>query len=409
MKRTASRSVPQRFLPTDLPHSIDCSEARTNTVQLSEAVRHHFSDKRVPVGLLVAVITGNPFWWYRTGISVSTPLLLVECPTLGAMRLSAPVEFLLNVTEHSGLGGEPVTGTLNATEDWSDPDSVEMNLALHLVVADQGEVPVLIFDALPSGTPLKVVATVGRRPSLADFERLGVVVPTGEAGVERYVAREAAQADDTFVYLGLIPANGKLSSDVAYTMTVLLTRCQFWDNRAKSWSSEGCQVSGVGQGGRRRRRRSTDASSLQVGQKTDGKSVHCYCHHLSVFSGRSLLLPDRLDVLQTMTMSLKATMYPYVLIAVILALLLFFLLFLCAFLRDRKDDCTVRPSATTGRPRTRRKRAAFRFRRRSSSCRTISPATATSTWWAFSRATSGRLRARRGWASRSWETGTSAG
>uniref|UniRef100_A0A8C4TYZ8 Polycystic kidney disease protein 1-like 2 n=1 Tax=Falco tinnunculus TaxID=100819 RepID=A0A8C4TYZ8_FALTI len=103
-------------------------------------------------------------------------------------------------------------------------------------------------------------------------------------------------------------------------VTCFASRCVFWDEHRGSWNSYGCHV----------------------GPKTNPRSTHCLCNHLTFFGSSFFVIPNAIDVSKTTELFLTFVDNPVVVTTVGCIFLIYVLVVIWARRKDIQDDAKVK-------------------------------------------------------------------
>ncbi|XP_013410431.1 polycystic kidney disease protein 1-like 2, partial [Lingula anatina] len=143
------------------------------------------------------------------------------------------------------------------------------------------------------------------------------------SGYVLFVPENETTEADTVYYMGITLFNtsdsGNRHLDVNESVQLLVTvhssACLFWDEQKEIWSSEGCKVSPL----------------------STAVTLHCVCHHMTVFSGSFSILPNAIDIVADSALFLTLLENPLVVSIVLCVWGIYLAVVIWARKKDRED------------------------------------------------------------------------
>ncbi|XP_013390791.1 polycystic kidney disease protein 1-like 2 [Lingula anatina] len=185
-----------------------------------------------------------------------------------------------------------------------------------------------------NNTTLQVYLKANARPSKEEILNSTTLIPIPEemryhhgnqsaSGYVLFVPENETTEADTVYYIGITLSNTSdlgnrhldVNENVQLLVTVHSSACLFWDEQKEIWSSEGCKVSPL----------------------STAVTLHCMCHHMTVFSGGFFILPNAIDIVADSALFLTLLENPLVVSIVLCVWGIYLAVVIWARKKDRED------------------------------------------------------------------------
>ncbi|XP_055086672.1 polycystic kidney disease protein 1-like 2 [Periophthalmus magnuspinnatus] len=184
----------------------------------------------------------------------------------------------------------------------------------------------LVLKMIPSVDPLPFKAYLGEEHPTESTYIARIQLPQeGETLGERYTwmldpSDLGGRSGQLFLLVRPLVGPGVKSINASLSITVISTRCNFWNQSLQEWSTAGCKV----------------------GAGTTAALTQCLCDHLTFFGGSFFVVPNVVDPSQSAQLFGTFTQNPVVVCLVLVLFLLYLLLLIWAHRKDRQDTRKVK-------------------------------------------------------------------
>ncbi|XP_043562658.1 polycystic kidney disease protein 1-like 2 [Chiloscyllium plagiosum] len=204
--------------------------------------------------------------------NVSGPLSNISLSSNGSelkvMNLLDPIEILLPRS--------------NSTQLFPATYTTAMNLVFHRFhVTDPESAIVISVESNPvTSTQLYFKHASKPNETLYEFEKS--FFPQSSTSVEAYscvITPEMLMGRNGTYYLAVKPLQQSAvpEANITFTISTISTKCLYWDEMQHRWSTHGCKV----------------------GPKSNLNKTQCLCNHFSLFATSLLVMPNTVDVMET--------------------------------------------------------------------------------------------------------------
>ncbi|XP_072403908.1 polycystin-1-like protein 2 [Chiloscyllium punctatum] len=170
----------------------------------------------------------------------------------------------------------------NSTQLFPATYTTAMNLVFHRFhVTDPESAIVISVESNPvTSTQLYFKHASKPNETLYEFEKS--FFPQSSTSVEAYscvITSEMLMGRNGTYYLAAKPLQQSTApeANITFTISTISTKCLYWDEMRHRWSTHGCKV----------------------GPKSNLNKTQCLCNHFSLFATSLLVLPNTVDVMET--------------------------------------------------------------------------------------------------------------
>ncbi|XP_041369934.1 polycystic kidney disease protein 1-like 2 [Gigantopelta aegis] len=292
-----------------------------------------------PFNLKMMIFKKNPFQWSSTADEVNLPVMKISVQndgkSLNPSDLSVPADIFISVNL-SNVMEEDKIYTLNVTYDTINHKVKNSSTVLVTVPVIKGKTQVVKMFAVDSSLKLEVV--LGASESKVSFRNLELhgfdwpvedealltfknhkqdphllFLPEDILGTNHTDFHLAVSVKKGQIFHGKVDDSHRLKIQIGIqTFTV---ECSYWSEAHDEWRQDGCMV----------------------GPFTTLTSLHCWCSHLTVFSGGVFVSPNTVDPIDDIALFLTFFDNPVVVALVLAVWILFSMLVHWARRVDQED------------------------------------------------------------------------
>ncbi|XP_032892396.1 polycystic kidney disease protein 1-like 2 [Amblyraja radiata] len=300
------------------------SELKTSNVNTSEknpfsctfpdtADFQDISDKYIQIRMVN--YRENPLIWLEQS-NVSGPMTNISLSSNGT---EVKIE---NLSETF----EIILPRSNATQSFSDTSTTFTNPILQGFHVTDTESTLVISVATEPVTSVQLYLGYEYKPNetLYEFETSFFPGNDSEANISSWVIHpEMLMGRNGTYYLTakpLLKANVSEVNATTFTITTFSAKCLYWDEVQHFWSMQGCKV----------------------GPRTNPERIQCLCNHFSLFATSFIVLPNTVDITETVELFSKVKDNSVVVSLLAAVVGVYIILVIWARAKDRQDLVKVK-------------------------------------------------------------------
>ncbi|XP_041369726.1 polycystic kidney disease protein 1-like 2 [Gigantopelta aegis] len=292
-----------------------------------------------PFDLQMMIMKKNPFQWSPTADEVNLPVMKISVKndgkSLNSSDLPVPADIFISINL-SNVMEEDKMYTLNVSIDTTSHKVKNSSTVRVAIPVIEGKTQVVKIFAVDSSLKLEVV--LGASESKVSFRNLelhGFDWPV-EDGARLtyknhkqdphllYLPEHILGTNDTNFYLVIRVKKGQIFHgkvdksrrlQIQIGIQTFTVECSYWNEAHEEWRQDGCMVSPF----------------------TTVTTLHCWCSHLTVFSGGIFVSPNTVDPIGDIALFLTFFDNPVVVTLVLAVWILFIMLLFWARRVDQND------------------------------------------------------------------------
>ncbi|XP_041368276.1 polycystic kidney disease protein 1-like 2 isoform X2 [Gigantopelta aegis] len=293
-----------------------------------------------PFDLEILILKINPFRWSQTSEKVNLPVMVFSMrndgKTINPSNLSLPANIFISVNLSNVMEEEKIN-SINISVD-SISHKVKKSSILHIVIpAIKGKTQILKMITINSSLTLQAVLGASESDvSLKNLDLHGFDWPIEEGALLKYknhntdplllyLPEDILGTNQTDFYVVIRVKLGQILRDefdkslklleINIGIQTFTVECSYWNDEYEDWRQDGCMVSPF----------------------TSLTTLHCWCSHLSVFSGGVFITPNTINSFGDARLFLTFFDNPVVVTLVVAVWIIYILLLIWARRADQKD------------------------------------------------------------------------
>ncbi|XP_041369944.1 sperm receptor for egg jelly-like [Gigantopelta aegis] len=292
-----------------------------------------------PFDLQMMIMKKNPFQWSPTADEVNLPVMKISVQndgkSLDTSDLPVPADIFISVNLYNVMEENKIY-TLNVSYD-SINHIVRHSSGVRVIIPQvKGKTQVVKMFSINSSLKLEVV--LGASESEVSFRNLelhGFAWPVEDGARLTYknhkqdphllfLPEDILGTNQTDFYVFISVQKGQIfhgKVDESHRLKIQIgiqtftVECSYWSEAHEEWRQDGCMV----------------------GRFTTVTTLHCWCSHLTVFSGGIFVSPNTVDPIDDITLFLTFFDNPVVVTLVVAVWILFIMLLIWARRVDQND------------------------------------------------------------------------